>query len=75
MQIESPAILEHRLDGLVMQLADRYMIPYNIVRERCRLEFEELLRCWVSSLNPFLECRLEQSALEECVEELDYGYE
>ncbi len=75
MEIESLTILEHRLDVLVMDLANRYGIPYSIVRERCRLEVEELFKCWASSLNPFLECRLEQSVLEECVEELGDGYE
>jgi len=75
MGIETLTVLEHRLNNLVTSLADHYMIPYNVVRARCSRIIEDLLKCWLSSLDPSIECRLEMEALEECVEELGDGYE
>ncbi len=76
MQIESLTAIGHRLDKLVLSIVDRYMIPYSIVRTQCREVIEALFKCLLSSLDPFVECRLEMKLLEECVEELscDLGW-
>lgn len=76
MQIEPFTILKHRLDNFILNIADHYMIPYSIVRARYSRVIEDLFKCWLSSLDPFVECRSEMKLLEECVDELsgDLGW-
>ena len=64
-------MLERRAGFLVLLLADRYGLPYSVVRDRCRVEVENLLRCWESSLDPDEECMVERRFLEECVEGIE----
>ncbi|MEB3772527.1 MAG: hypothetical protein GSR82_02470 [Desulfurococcales archaeon] len=74
MYIEPLTVLENRLNDLVLELADRYSVPYSIVRDRCKSFINSLLKCWIISLDWSEECRLEKELLEECVEELGDSY-
>ncbi len=74
MYIEPLTVLVHRVEDLVLELADRYGLPYSVVRARCRGFIDSLLECWVHSLEWDRECRLERELLEECVEELGDSY-
>ncbi len=67
-------MLKHRIEDLVLGLADRYGLPYNIVRTRCKSFIDSLFECWVHSLDWDRECRVERELLEECVEELGDSY-
>ncbi len=58
MYLEPVSVLEHRLEDLVLELADRYLLPYSLIRERCRGFIDSLLECWIHSLEPHDECRL-----------------
>ena len=70
MYIEPLISLEHRIEDLVLELADRHGVPYSIVTARCKSFIDSLLECWVHSLDWDEECRLEKELLEECVEGL-----